>query len=60
MTGTPFVHHTISVIIEDLLLKGVQGLIQLQSSMTGGESGYKDIGLGAFGGIVLDTGVDGL
>ena len=58
MTGTPLVHHTICVIIKDLLLKGVQGLIQLQSSMTGGESGYENIGLGAFDSIVLDTGVD--
>ena len=59
MTGTPLVHHTISIIIEDLLLKGVQGLVQLQSSMTGGESGYKDIGLGAFDSIAVDAGVDG-
>ena len=28
--------------------------------MTGGESRHKDIGLGAFDSIVLDTGVDGL
>ena len=28
--------------------------------MTGGESRHKDIGLGAFDGIVLDTGVNGL
>ena len=28
--------------------------------MTGGESGYENIGLGAFDSIVLDTGVDGL
>ena len=26
--------------------------------MTGGESGYENVGLGAFGSIVLDTGVD--
>ena len=58
MAWTPLVHHTVCIIIEDLLLKGVQGLVELQSSMTGSESGYENIGLGAFDSIVVDTGVD--
>ena len=60
MTGTSLVHHTICIIIEDLLLKGVQGLVELESSMTGGESGHENVGLGAFDSIVVDTGVDSL
>ena len=41
-------------------MKGVEGLVELQSSMARGESRHKDIGLGAFDGIVMDTGVNGL
>ena len=59
LTGTPLVHHTICIIVEDLLLKGVQGLVELEPSMTGGESRHKDVGFGAFDSIVLDAGVDG-
>ena len=59
MTGAPLVHHTIGIVIEDLLLKGVQGLVELQSSMTGSESGYENIGFGTFDGIVVDAGVNG-
>ena len=58
MTGTPFVHHTVCVIIEDLLLKGVQGLVEFEPSMTGGERCYENIGLGAFDSIVVDTSVN--
>ena len=59
LTGTPLVHHTIRVVIQDLLLEGVQGLVELESSMAGGESRHKDVGFGAFDDIVLDAGVDG-
>ena len=59
LTGTPLVHYTVGIIVEDLLLEGVQGLIELESSMTRGERRHKDVGLGAFDSIVLDTGVDG-
>ena len=41
-------------------MKGVEGLVELQSSMERGESRHKDSALGAFDGIVLDTGVNGL
>ena len=41
-------------------MKGVEGLVELESSMARGESRHKDIGLGAFDGIVLDTGVNSL
>ena len=60
LTGTPLVHDTIGIEIKDLLLKGVQGLVELEPSMARGESRHKDIGLGAFDGIVLDSGVNGL
>ena len=60
LIGTPSVDHTVRIVLKDLLLKGVQGLVELQSSMTRGESRHKDIGLSAFDGIVLDTGVNGL
>ena len=60
MTGTPSVDHTVRIIVKDLFLEGVQGLVELQSSMASGESRHKDVGLGAFDGIVLDTGVNGL
>ena len=60
MAGTPLIHDTIGIIIQDLLLKGVQGLVELQSSMERGESRHKDVGFGAFDSIVVDTGVDGL
>ena len=60
LTGTPLVHDTIGIEIKDLLLKGVQGLVELEPSMARCESRHKDVGLGAFDGIVLDTGVDGL
>ena len=60
LTGTPLVHDAICVIVEDLLLKGVQRLVELESSMTRRESRHKDVGLGAFDSIILDTGVNGL
>ena len=60
MTGTPFVHYTIGIVIKDLLLKGIQGLVELESSMTGSERCYENIGLGAFDSIVLDAGINGL
>ena len=41
-------------------MKGVEGLVELESSMARGESRHKDIGLGAFDGIVMDIGVNGL
>ena len=41
-------------------MKDVQGLVELESSMARRERRHKDIGLGAFDGIVLDTGVDSL
>ena len=42
-----------------MLLEGVQGLVELESSMAHGESRHKDVGFGAFDRIVLDAGVDG-
>ena len=59
LTGTPLVHDAICVIVEDLLLKGVQRLVELESSMARRESRHKDVGFSTFDGIVLDTGVDG-
>ena len=53
-------NHTVRIVVKDLLYKDVQGLVELESSMTRGESRHKDIGLGAFDGIVLDIGVDSL
>ena len=60
LIGTTSVDHTVRIIVKDLLLKGVQGLIELEPSMARGEGHHKDVGLGAFDGIVLDTGVNGL
>ena len=60
LIGTPSVDHTVRILVKDLLLKGVEGLVELQSSMARSESRHKDVGLGAFDGIVLDTGVNGL
>ena len=60
LIGTPLVHNTIGIIVKDLLLKGVEGLVELEPSMARGESRHKDVGFGAFDGIVLDTGVNGL
>ena len=60
LTWTPLVHHTVRIVVKHLLLKGVEGLVELEPSMARGERRHKDIGLGAFNGIVLDTGVDGL
>ena len=58
LIGTPSVDHTVRIIVKDLLLKGVEGFVELQSSMARGESRHKDVGLGAFDGIVLDAGVN--
>ena len=52
----PLVHHTVGIIIKDLLLKGVE----FQPSMTCGESRYEDVSLGPFDCILFDTGLDGL
>ena len=60
LIGTPSVDHTVHIIVKDLLLKSIEGLIEFEPSMTRGESRHKNVGLGAFDGIVLDTGVDGL
>ena len=60
LVETPSANHAVRIVVKDLLLKGVEGLVELQSSMAHGESRHKDIGLGAFDGIVLDTGVNGL
>ena len=59
LTWTPAVNDTVRVIVKDLLLEGVQGLIELESCMARGERRHKDVGFGAFDGIVLDTGIDG-
>ena len=58
MIGTPSVDHTVRIIVKDLFLEGVQRLIELEPSMARGEGRHKDVGLGAFDGIVLDTGID--
>ena len=60
LTGTPSVDHTVRIIVKDLLLKGVERLVEFQPGVTGGEGRHKDVGLGTFDGIVLDTGVDSL
>ena len=59
MTRTPLVHDTIGIVIQDLLLEGVQRLVELEPGVTGSESRHKDVGFGAFDGIVVDAGVDG-
>ena len=46
------------VIIKHLLLKGVEGLVQLEPGVACGEGGDKCIGLDPFGGVVIYTGVD--
>ena len=51
---------TLSVSVEDLLLKGVEGLVEFQPSMACGESCYEDVGFGPFDRILLDAGVDSL
>ena len=60
LTLTPSVDHTVRVIVKDLLLEGVQRLVEFQPGVTGGEGRHKDVGLGAFYRIVMDTGVDSL
>ena len=60
LAKTPLVHDTVGIIVEDLLLKGIEGLVEFEPSMARGESCYEDIGFGAFNSIVLDTGVNGL
>ena len=60
LTGTPSINHAVRIVVKDLLLKDVQRLVELEPSMARSESRHKDIGLGAFDGIVLDTGVDSL
>ena len=46
------------VIIKHLLLKSVEGLVQLEPGVARGEGGDKYIGLGPFGEVVIYTGVD--
>ena len=60
MARTPLVHDTVGIIVEDLLLKGVEGLVEFEPSMTRGESRFEDVGFGPFDRILLDAGVDGL
>ena len=48
------------MIVEDLLLKGIEGLVEFEPSMTRSESCYEDVGFCPFDGILLDAGVDGL
>ena len=48
------------IIVKDLLLKGVEGLVEFEPSVTRGEGHYEDVGFGDFDGILLDAGVDGL
>ena len=38
-------------------MEGVQRLVEFQRGVAGGEGRHKDVGLGAFDGIVMDTGV---
>ena len=62
MLGWPGRHlyTTLSVSVEDLLLKSVEGLVEFQPSMACGESCYEDVGFGPFDRILLDAGVDSL
>ena len=48
------------IIVKDLLLKGVEGLVEFEPSVTRGEGHCEDVGFGDFDGILLDAGVDGL
>ena len=41
-------------------MKGVEGLVEFEPSVTRGEGRYEDVGFGDFDGILLDAGVDGL
>ena len=58
LTGFPLVDHTFRGIITHLLLKGVEGLVQLEPGVARGEGCDKNIGLGPFGGVVIDAGVN--
>ena len=60
LARTPLVHDTVGIIVEDLVLKGVEGLVEFEPSMARGESRYEDVRFGAFDRIFLDAGVDGL
>ena len=60
LTRTPFFYHTVGIIVKDLLLKGVEGLVEFEPSMTRGESRHKNIGLGPFDRVLFDTVKDGL
>ena len=60
LTGTPLVYHTVGIIVKDLLLNGVEGLVEFEQSMTGGESRHENIGLGHFDRVLFDTLKDGL
>ena len=54
----PLVDDTVVVAEEHLLLKSMEGLVQLEPGVARGESGDKNIGLGPFRGVVLDAGVN--
>ena len=58
LTGFPFVDDTVCVVEEYLLPKGVEGLVQLEPGVAGGEGGDKNVGLGPSRGVILDAGVN--
>ena len=60
LTGTPLVYHTVGIIVKDLLLEGVERLVDFEPSMTRGESRHENIGLGPFDHVLFDTVKDGL
>ena len=53
-----FVDDTVCVVVEHLLLKGVEGLVELEPGVARSESGDKNIGLGPSRSVVLDAGVN--
>ena len=60
LAWTPLVHDTVGIIVKDLLLKGIEGLVEFEPSMTRGGSRYEDVRFGPFDRLLLDAGVDGL
>ena len=60
LARTLFLHHTVGIIVKDLLLEDIKGLVEFEPSVTRGEGPHENIGLGPFDGILVDAGVHGL
>ena len=55
LARTLFLHHTVGIIVKDLLLEDIKGLVEFEPSVTRGESCYEDVGFGSVDGILLDA-----